>query len=135
VTRRSTRRWWAALLFLWASLLVPHARAHSIDSATLTLTEVAEGKFTVDWQSTAKTLKELREPARYPKSCQTRGDLLDCGPLGLAGTIEFPWLESSEARVIVLIVGSAARACFGSSTAVHRASACTGSRPRRGSDF
>jgi hydrogenase/urease accessory protein HupE len=29
--------------------------------------------------------------------------LLDCGPLGLAGTIEFPWLEGGESRVTVLI--------------------------------
>jgi hydrogenase/urease accessory protein HupE len=103
VTRQRAQRWWAALLVFWASLLAPHARAHSIDSATLTLTEVAEGKFTVDWQSTAKTLNELRAPARYPKSCRMQGALLDCGPLGLAGTIEFPWLESSETRVIVLV--------------------------------
>jgi hydrogenase/urease accessory protein HupE len=32
-----------------------------------------------------------------------QGKDLDCGPLGLAGTIEFPWLESSESRVIVLV--------------------------------
>jgi hydrogenase/urease accessory protein HupE len=85
------------------ALVAASARAHSIDAATLTLTEVAEGKFAIDWQTTAKTLKELRGPVRYPKSCQQRGARLDCGPLGLAGTIEFPWLEGGESRVTVLI--------------------------------
>jgi hydrogenase/urease accessory protein HupE len=103
VTRLVTLRLWAALVVLGVSLLAPRAGAHAIDSATLTLTEVAGGKFTIDWQTTAKTLEELREPARYPKPCERRGAELDCGALGLAGTIEFPWLESSESRVIVLI--------------------------------
>jgi hydrogenase/urease accessory protein HupE len=100
---RLTRRCWAALLVLAVLLVPPSAHAHSIDSATLTLTEVADGTFAIDWQTTAKSLKELREPARYPKSCKQRDALLDCGPLGLTGTIEFPWLEGSESRVIVLI--------------------------------
>jgi hydrogenase/urease accessory protein HupE len=85
------------------SLFALQAEAHSIDSATLTLTEIAEGKFTVQWQTTAQSLRELHEPARYPKSCERQGAMLHCGPLGLAGTIEFPWLEGSESRVIVLV--------------------------------
>jgi len=88
---------------LVVSLVAPRAPAHSIDSATLTLTEISDGRFTVDWQTTAKTLRELREPARYPKSCRKHGVELHCGPLGLTGTIEFPWLEGGESRVIVLI--------------------------------
>lgn len=79
------------------------AQAHSIDSATLALTEVAQGTFTIGWQTTAGTLKALDQPARYPASCRQRGARLDCGPLGLVGTIEFPWLEGSESRVTVLI--------------------------------
>jgi hydrogenase/urease accessory protein HupE len=98
-----SRRWRAALLVLGVLLSGARAQGHSIDSATLTLTEVADGKFTIKWQTTAATLKELREPARYPKSCQTRGTELDCGPLGLVGTIEFPWLKGRESRVMVLI--------------------------------
>jgi hydrogenase/urease accessory protein HupE len=69
----------------------------------LTLTEVAPGSFAVKWQTTAGTLKELRHPATYPPSCHQRGDLLDCGPLGLVGAIEFPWLKGSGSRVTVLI--------------------------------
>jgi hydrogenase/urease accessory protein HupE len=79
------------------------AQAHSIDSATLTLTEVANGTFTITWQTTASTLKVLAQPARYPACCRQRGDFLDCGALGLVGRIEFPWLAGGESRVIVLI--------------------------------
>lgn len=93
-----------AMLLVLATLLVaPYAAGHSVDSATLTLTEVAAGSFTVDWQTTARTLQGLREPARYPKGCAKRDSMLDCGPLGLTGSIEFPWLEGSESRVIVLV--------------------------------
>jgi hydrogenase/urease accessory protein HupE len=103
VSHAAVLRTWSVLLVLAATLVSPYAAGHSVDSATLTLTEVAAGKFNVDWQTTARTLKELREPASYPKSCQKHGSALDCGALGLAGTIEFPWLASRESRVIVLI--------------------------------
>ena len=93
----------ALLVALAVSLLGARATAHSIDSATLTLTEISEGTFAIDWQTTAKTLQALREPARYPSPCRRDGALLDCGPLGLAGTIDFPWLEGGESRVTVLI--------------------------------
>jgi hydrogenase/urease accessory protein HupE len=91
------------VIFLAAWLPAAHAQAHSFDAATLKLTEVADGTFAIDWQTTASTLKELRAPAQYPKSCQQRGATLDCGPLGLVGTIEFPWLGGGESRVTVLI--------------------------------
>jgi hydrogenase/urease accessory protein HupE len=103
VTWPASLRWWAPLLVLVACALAPPAEAHSVDSATLTLTEVAAGKFTVDWQTTARTLQHLPEPAKYPTSCSKKGPLLECGPLGLTGTLEFPWLERSESRVIVLV--------------------------------
>ena len=93
----------AVLLVLGLSLGALPAAAHSIDAATLTLTEVADGKFAIDWQTTASTLKELQRPARFPRSCEQRGALLECGPLGLAGEIEFPWLAGGESRVTVLI--------------------------------
>ena len=101
--RVAALRAWAALLVLAVTLVAPSAAAHSVDSATLTLTEVAAGRFTVDWQTTARTLAALREPARFPKTCQKHGNVLDCGPLGLTGSIDFPWLESSESRVILLV--------------------------------
>jgi hydrogenase/urease accessory protein HupE len=93
----------ALLLALALLLFGARADAHTIDSATLTLTEVSDGTFSVQWQTLASTLRELRQPARYPGACHQRGDLLDCGPLGLAGTIDFPWLAGGESRVIVVI--------------------------------
>jgi hydrogenase/urease accessory protein HupE len=103
MTRSVPRRAWAALLVLGVSLCGARAQAHSVDASTLKLTEVAAGRFTIEWQTAASTLKELAEPARYPKSCRRQGAVLDCGTLGLAGTIEFPWLEGSESRVTVLV--------------------------------
>jgi hypothetical protein len=91
------------LAVLTGLLLTTRAQAHSFDAATLTLTEVADGKFAIDWQTTAITLKALREPALFPQPCQQRDALLDCGPRGLVGTIEFPWLAGGESRVTVLI--------------------------------
>jgi len=100
-------RFWLRLRALVAALalsfVATQAAAHAIDAATLTLTEVSEGNFAIDWQTAAKTLEELQEPATYPKSCQRRGALLECGPLGLTGEIEFPWLEGGESRVTVLV--------------------------------
>jgi hydrogenase/urease accessory protein HupE len=92
----------AVILIAWACF-APAAQAHSFDAATLTLTEVAEGKFATDWRTTARTLKDLREPARYPQSCHPQAGILDCGPLGLVGTIDFPWLAGGESRVTVVI--------------------------------
>lgn len=95
-------RLWLMVLF-WACSFSARAEAHSFDAATLTLTEVADGKFAIDWRTTAETLKGLREPAQYPKSCQQQGALLECGPLGLVGAIDFPWLAGGESSVTVLI--------------------------------
>ena len=91
------------LLSLAALLFAAPAEAHSFDAATLTLTDEAEGKFAIDWRTTAKTLEGLREPAQYPKSCRQQGALLECGPLGLVGNIDFPWLAGGESSVTVLI--------------------------------
>lgn len=101
--RRWLLRWLALSLALFAVSLVKQARAHSYDAATLTLTEVADGKFAIDWRTTAKTLEGLREPAQFPKSCRQQGTFLECGPLGLVGTIDFPWLAGGESSVTVLI--------------------------------
>jgi hydrogenase/urease accessory protein HupE len=88
-------------LGLW--FVAQPVRAHAIDVATLTLTELSPGRFAVDWQTAGSTLRELREPARYPKRCRKDAAVLDCGPLGLSGAIEFPWLAGGESRVTVLI--------------------------------
>jgi hydrogenase/urease accessory protein HupE len=103
VTRGCARRVWAVVLAVGLLLAAPLARAHSFDTSTLTLTEVAAGRFAVEWRTTARTLEGLREPARYPKSCRQHGAELDCGPAGLVGAIEFPWLSGGESRVTVVI--------------------------------
>jgi len=95
-----------ALVFVVALallLLASRSSAHAVDVATLTLTEVSAGKFAVDWRTTSSTLEELSQPARYPGACQQRERSLDCGPLGLTGEIEFPWLVGGESRVTVVI--------------------------------
>ena len=92
------------ILFLLGFLFVTeYARGHSLDSSSLQLTEVADGKFTVKWQTTSPTLKELRQPARYPPSCRLIRNELDCGAPGLVGPIGLPWLAGTESRVMVLI--------------------------------
>jgi hydrogenase/urease accessory protein HupE len=103
VTLLLVRCYWSGLLVLTALLAAPLARAHSFDTSTLTLTEVAAGRFAIRWQTTASTLRGLRTPAEYPRYCHERGVELDCGPLGLVGKIEFPWLRGGESRVTVLI--------------------------------
>lgn len=103
MTRGMLRWLLGGMLAIGALLRGSHALAHAYDTATLTLTERTEGQFTIRWQTTAATLNELSAPARYPKSCEQRGEVLTCGPLGLVGKIEFPWLEGGESRVTVVI--------------------------------
>jgi hydrogenase/urease accessory protein HupE len=81
------------------------ARAHPIDAASLTLQEVAPGRFTVHFQTGAGTLarKVGASPAVFPASCRLEGASLDCGPSGLVGTIAFPWLEGTMTRLMVEI--------------------------------
>ena len=97
------RRLQATLPVLGILLVGAPAAAHSIDAVTLRLTEVADGTFAIDWQTIAGTIKGMRQPAQYPPPCQQRGALLDCGPHGLVGAIEFPWLAGSASRVTVVI--------------------------------
>jgi hydrogenase/urease accessory protein HupE len=78
------------------------ARAHPIDAATLTLTEVEPGRFTVRFQAGAPSLQRLEAaPAEFPAPCRLDGPDLTCGPSGLAGTITFPWLEGTMTRLMV----------------------------------
>jgi hydrogenase/urease accessory protein HupE len=98
-----------ALLCLLLSCLLPlcvvrTARAHEIDSASLLLTEVAPGRFLVRFHAASATLQsEIAAPAVYPKPCRMDGAYLECGPTGLVGPIEFPWLEGTLTRVMVEI--------------------------------
>lgn len=94
----------ALLLALTVWVAPDRARGHELNSASLALVETTQGRFDVRWQASSPTLmRELKQPALFPPPCQLRGDTLDCGAQGLAGTIRFPWLEGSETRVVVQI--------------------------------
>jgi hydrogenase/urease accessory protein HupE len=95
----------AALLLAAVSLAGARtAQAHPIDAASLTLTEVQPGRFTVHFQAGSGTLqRQLTTPADFPRSCRLDGAYLTCGPSGLVGTIQFPWLEGTLTRLMVEI--------------------------------
>lgn len=97
-------RWGRFALFLCVVCLTGPARAHDIDSATLTLTEVEPGRFLVHFRAASASLQhELPRPAVFPKPCHMTGAYLDCGASGLVGAIEFPWLEGTLTRLMVAI--------------------------------
>jgi len=96
----------AALVALALVLLVPgaprRAQAHAVDSASLTLSEFEPGRFVVRFQAGSQALsRQLASPAVFPAPCRLAGDLLDCGPAGIAGTLEFPWLEGTLTHLLV----------------------------------
>ena len=89
----------AALAVLLAS---GAARAHELDSATLSLAETSGGRFLVRWHASSRTLQaDLATAVVFPKACRLEGDVRDCGASGLVGEIEFPWIEGTLTRVIV----------------------------------
>jgi hydrogenase/urease accessory protein HupE len=93
----------AALLFgIGVCCLAGGASSHELDSAALSLTELTNGRFRVDWRTSSAALREdLAAPAVFPEPCRLEGAFLDCGSRGLSGAIEFPWLAGTRTRVIV----------------------------------
>jgi hydrogenase/urease accessory protein HupE len=94
--------------FVLAALSLAGARAahaHPIDAASLTLTEVERGRFVVHLQSGAASLQQqlATAPAVFPSPCRRDGTVLECGPSGLVGPIQFPWLEGTMTRLMVEI--------------------------------
>jgi len=78
------------------------ASAHPVDAATLTLTEVTPGRFDLQFQVGSPALRrDIATPAVFPAPCHIDGGVLDCRPSGLAGTLEFPWLEGTMTRLMV----------------------------------
>ena len=78
------------------------ADAHPVDAATLTLTEVIPGRFTLQFQVGSPALRrDIATPAVFPAPCHIDGSALDCRPSGLAGTVQFPWLEGTMTRLMV----------------------------------
>jgi hydrogenase/urease accessory protein HupE len=106
--RRRAPRLRAARLVVMMGLALAGARAahaHPIDAATLTLTEVEPGRFRVHFQAGSWTLQQQvgAAPAVFPASCRLDAADLRCHPPGLAGEIQFPWLEGTLTRLMVEI--------------------------------
>jgi hydrogenase/urease accessory protein HupE len=93
------RAWLLALLLSCASSIV---FAHPLDTASLSLTEVAPNQFRVTFNAGSAALRrELVTPAVFPKACRLDGADLICQPPGLVGAIQFPWLEGTLTRLMV----------------------------------
>ena len=94
------------------------AYAHPIDIVSLRLAEVERGRFAVHLKVGSPALQQqiATAPAIFPAPCrlQDQGASLDCGPAGLMGTIQFPWLEGTTTRLMLGSIGAAARACCAS---------------------
>jgi hydrogenase/urease accessory protein HupE len=90
-----------AVIFL-LSLAAGKAHAHPVDAASLTLKEIEPGRFVVHVQTGAATLQQrlARAPAVFPPACRLEDANLTCGPAGLVGTIQFPWLEGTTTRLM-----------------------------------
>jgi hydrogenase/urease accessory protein HupE len=92
----------ALLLAVTVWLSAGNAFGHELDSAALTLSELADGRFRVEWTASSPALfDDLKVPAVFPAPCRFEGAVLDCGARGLSGTIAFPWLEGTRTRVFV----------------------------------
>lgn len=104
MTARRTGLPTAAWMALALCLASPAARAHKVDAVSVSLTEVAPGRFLVRWQAGSSALEtDLRIPAVFPAPCHLDGAYLDCGSAGLAGAIDLPWLEGTLTRVMIEI--------------------------------
>ena len=78
------------------------SHAHPLDTASLSLRELQPGSFVVRFVAGSPALqRQLGAPATFPEPCQLQGARLECGAAGLAGTLEFPWLDGTLTRLMV----------------------------------
>jgi hydrogenase/urease accessory protein HupE len=92
-----------ATLLLLLSLAAPRlARAHPIDSASLSLSEFDPGHFRMSFRAGSQALQEqIATPCVFPNPCRLDRATLDCSPSTLSGTLKFPWLEGTLTRLMV----------------------------------
>jgi len=95
------RTLFAAVLGALLILLPARAWTHPIDNAALVIQELEAGRFSARFQSDSPALRSIEHPAVYPPHCELKGELLSCGPAGLSGRVELPWLEGAQTRVLV----------------------------------
>jgi hydrogenase/urease accessory protein HupE len=78
------------------------ARAHESRVASLALVETEPGRFLIRWVAPAMVAggEHWARPL-FPRHCQERGTVLECGDVGLAGSIEFPALRAGATSVAV----------------------------------
>lgn len=94
--------WLSLALGAALALVSGPARAHELDSASLSLKELDAGSFAVRWHASSRTLNDdLGAAITFPTPCRLTGARLVCGPAGLVGEIGFPWLEGTLTRVVV----------------------------------
>jgi hydrogenase/urease accessory protein HupE len=79
------------------------ARAHESRVASLALVETEPGRFLIRWVAPATVAGGETWAPRplFPRGCQERGTVLECGDVGLAGSIEFPALRAGATSVAV----------------------------------
>ncbi len=78
------------------------AHGHDLNSASLSLTEVSDGRFLMRWQASSFALeREFSTPAVFPIPCRVQLPYVDCGAFGLVGSLEFPWLKGTETNLMV----------------------------------
>jgi len=93
-----------AMLVTAAGLLLATgaAQGHELNTASLSLTEVSDGRFLLRWQASSSALeRELATPAAFPSPCRMQGPFVECGDGGMVGSLEFPWLTGSETHLMV----------------------------------
>jgi len=102
VNRLHARRRGWLLPVVGLLLATGSAQGHELNSASLSLREVEDGRFLLRWHASSFTLeKELASPAVFPPPCHQQGSYLECGPAGLLGALDFPWLKGSETHLMV----------------------------------
>jgi HupE / UreJ protein len=93
------RVWLVAALLAWA----PLAPAHEMSIAEMELREAAPGEFIWQWTASKRAASQDLAP-QWPAACAAQGQLLQCGPNGLSGTLSVQGVGKSYSAVMVKVV-------------------------------